>query len=136
MKFGVRLERNSSVKQMQSEMGVTGEATPNIDIVNEVVDYLTEHFEHEHNGHITENDCILLVSNLKLGCRLDNKEPALLMFGMQKGCDVDKDAMLYCLLKSDRELFEIARDVLRRIILENVNDALRGINDRIDNAEE
>ncbi len=67
------LPPNASARQMQSEMGVTGEYSPNLEVTTEAMKILCDNFR-KPTGSKAERDCFILITDCHLGARIDTGE--------------------------------------------------------------
>lgn len=78
--------------KMQSELGTTGDCSPNIDLINKVTEMLNQNFDHTHET-ITGSDCFFFLTGFNAGKRIGEEEDSMAsMFG-SIGCEGD---LIYC----------------------------------------
>lgn len=105
----------SSLKQQQSEAGVTGDPSPNYELSEKIGQELFDKFDHTH-GTITNNDAYIFVCQLKLGDTYDKSQGCMNVKLSMKGCYNDvcemfvsmigdnpwlKSAMIHAIMKSE-----------------------------------
>ena len=137
-KFGTRMDSNASIKQMQSEMGVTGEHSPNIPLIVHCIDNLNDFFKMEKEELLVCHDSVLIVSMMHLGSKLtDPNEGASAIYGLRKGDINEVAAMLYAWLRSEKDMRLIVESVLMKIkIEEQTENMIRNLKGRLGVKEE
>lgn len=110
-----------SVKQWQSEVGMTGDPSPNVELLLQI-SALLEKFEHNH-GNITKLDCYVLISSVCMGQKLiptGNPRENQMVLGELVGCNADLAAAMCGFLMQNEhliEIFEVAVTEARRLLL-------------------
>lgn len=100
-----------SIKMMQSEAGVIGEASNNIEMVGRIIVELSDRFDHTH-GTVTGSDTFLFVSELHLGNRIDNGHEVLQGYMARKGCNENIVSILSKAIIRDWRLFDLMQQAL------------------------
>lgn len=74
-----------SIKQKQSEAGVTGEYSHNWNLAEGVHSSLYERFDHTHNT-VTNDDAYIFFAQVKLGDKISDGKPIMHNVIGTKGC--------------------------------------------------
>jgi hypothetical protein len=112
-----------SVKQMQSEVGVTGEPSPNVALMEQVTKILDK-FEHDHEN-ITCYDNFIIICGLKMGDKIYDKsgdDRGLAVMAQMCGCYEDIASSLCAFLYENESLmpvFAIALNEATQMLLNN-----------------
>jgi hypothetical protein len=95
-----------NIKKVQSEMGATGLASPNIPVV-EKVGSLLDNFQHDH-GTITDKDCHIFIAACAVGHAYKHPEELKLMTSKSvTGCHTDLENMIAILLYKEQDLIPV-----------------------------
>ncbi len=106
-----------SHKKQQSELGVTGECSPNMDLCRDVAMKLIEEFDHNHDT-VTKEDCFLFIADTHLGDRVDQTQSGMSTYLAKKGCDVDHVRMLSKFLENHPRMIHIFAQSIQMAVLE------------------
>lgn len=112
-----------SVKQYQSEIGVSGEPSPNVTLMEEVTKLLDK-FEHDHDS-ITCYDNFILLCGMKFGDKVYDKtgiDKGLGVLAQMVGCYEDIASTICAFLIENKQLlpvFTIAINEAIKTIEEN-----------------
>jgi hypothetical protein len=96
---------SKSIKMLQSEAGVVGEASPNIQFAEDVARKLGAEFDHTH-GTITNDDCVIFIANTALGRSYIGDKICLNHVVSLKGCQSALARALYRAAKESDNFFE------------------------------
>lgn len=75
------------LKQLQSEMGCTGAASPNFPTLD-ALENIVHNFEHDHSNE-TEFDCIFVMASVRIGVTYKGDCARVAMLGGSRGCMAD-----------------------------------------------
>lgn len=103
-----------SIKQLQSEAGVTGESSiDNIMLIDRIDDELMNDFEHNHDN-VTKNDAVILLSQMHLGLNVKGDTGVMNTKIVMKGCYHNLVDLLTHSFKQDVELRAICAEALMK----------------------
>lgn len=108
----MKQRRTKSIKELQSELGATGEAGPNVVLVEKLCTELHNNFEHVHFSN-TNNDAFLFISQVAVGHVHRNEETLVMgVIAGQRGCDADIELMLTTYLDRVPRLIPILQSAI------------------------
>lgn len=110
----------SSLKMIQSELGVTGDASPNVELMESIGKQLSL-FDHTHDT-ITGEDCYLLVGHIRVGNLVADKKPALGFILAQHGCFSDLKLALTKWLREMPEILPVVQLAIMDALLHPEED--------------
>lgn len=104
-----------SAKRMQSELGATGDYSPNIEFVIKSFKEMHDNFEHVH-GTITNNDAFLAVSKSRVGTDITKTDNIYATMMAVRGCYNDMEDMFVTLLCRKPQYIQIFQRAMARAI--------------------
>lgn len=99
-----------SGRRMQSEMGLIGDFSPNLEVIKNAVDVLAN-FDHTHET-ITDEDCFILMSDVFLGYKIDGSDRSMTTYTYTRGCHNDMTALLTKFMVRNRDLIPVFQDAM------------------------
>jgi len=100
----------SIAKKIQSELGTTGEPSPNIELVDKVGNLLNE-FDHTHDT-ITDKDCFVFISSVSIGTKYKEKELRTARNSASSGCYRDLKNLFLNYLIDNPDLIPVIGDAV------------------------
>lgn len=120
------MERKQSIKEIQSELGVTGKPGPNLELVNDIADILQQ-FKHVH-GTETDNDAFIFAANVNSGKKIGSSEDdyQLALITSFQGCTVDIVNMFTTLFTEDETIMLAAMQAVQNVAADKMRGGKRG----------
>ncbi len=109
-----------SVRYMQSEMGVTGDESPNLEYVTNLVQQIGDNFEKKRDG-LSQADSMFLVSSVRLGESINGGQVALNTYTVNRGSDEDHVRTFTHFLNAFPQFIRIMGEAVMRASLDMQN---------------